>query len=62
MASARDDFDSRHLAVLRAVIDAGSITKAARQLHLSQPAVTASVKKLEGALGVTLLELSLIHI
>lgn len=56
MATARDDFDSRHLDVLRAVIDAGSITKAARQLHLSQPAVTASVKKLEGALGVTLLE------
>ena len=55
MATARDEFDSRHLDVLRAVIDAGSITKAARVLHLSQPAVTASVKKLEGALGVTLL-------
>ena len=56
MSSARDDFDSRHLDVLRAVIDAGSISKAARQLHVSQPAVTANVKKLEAALGVTLLE------
>ena len=56
MPPARDHFDSRHLDVLRAVIDAGSITKAARQLHVSQPAVTASVQKLEGALGVTLLE------
>ncbi|MBK7775002.1 MAG: LysR family transcriptional regulator [Sandaracinaceae bacterium] len=32
-------------------IDAGSITKAARQLHLSQPPWTASVKKLGGGAG-----------
>ena len=49
-------FDSRQLAVFRAVVEAGSITGAARRLHVSQPAVTASVQRLEGALGVTLLE------
>lgn len=50
------DFDSRHLRILRTVIETGSITGAARRLYVSQPAVTASVQKLEAALGVTLLE------
>ncbi|MAQ16525.1 MAG: LysR family transcriptional regulator [Sandaracinus sp.] len=48
--------DSRQLAVFCAVAEAGSITGASRQLHVSQPAVSATIQKLEGALGVTLLE------
>jgi DNA-binding transcriptional LysR family regulator len=49
-------FDSRQLALFRTVVEAGSLTGAARRVHVSQPAVTAAIQKLEGALGVTLLE------
>ena len=51
-------FDSRQLAVFRAVVEVGSMSGAARRLHVSQPAVTATIQKLEAALGVTLLERS----
>lgn len=51
-------FDSRQLALFRTVVEAGSLTGAARRVHVSQPAVTAAIQKLEGALGVTLLERS----
>lgn len=37
------------------VIKCGSVTKAARQLSLSQPAVSQSIRQLESALGVKLL-------
>ncbi len=56
MPTPRQEFDSRHLDVLRAVVEAGSISGAARRLHVSQPAITASVQKLEAALGQSLLE------
>jgi DNA-binding transcriptional LysR family regulator len=36
------------------VLGAGRISAAARVLHLSQPAVTAQIRKLEGALGAAL--------
>ena len=51
-------FDSRQLALFRTVVETGSLTAAARRVHVSQPAVTAAIQKLEGALGVTLLERS----
>jgi len=51
-------FDSRQLTLFRTVVEAGSLTAAARRVHVSQPAVTAAIQKLEGALGVTLLERS----
>lgn len=38
------------------VVDNGGFSKAAQQLHISQPALTAAVKKLERELGATLLE------
>jgi LysR family transcriptional regulator, cell division regulator len=38
------------------VVRAGSITRAAERLHTVQSNVTARIKKLEGALGVTLLK------
>lgn len=50
------NFDSRHLDVLRAVVETGSITAAARRLNVTQPAVTGSVQKLEAAVSKTLLE------
>ncbi len=49
---------SRHfenLLHLRAVVDAGSINRAATKIGLSQPALTRSIGKLEAALGVKLL-------
>ncbi len=49
---------SRHfenLLHLKAVVDAGSINRAAAAIHLSQPALTRSIGKLEAALGVKLL-------
>ncbi|HSX31626.1 MAG TPA: LysR family transcriptional regulator [Candidatus Saccharimonadales bacterium] len=37
------------------LIDAGSFTKAARELHISQPALSAAIAKLERELKITLL-------
>lgn len=46
----------RHLRVCRAVAQARSVSAAAEHEHLSQPAVTQAVAKLEGALGIALFE------
>src|SRR4051812_16617892 len=45
-----------HLAVLREVVRLGNITRAAEALGISQPGVTAQIKALEQACGLTLLE------
>jgi DNA-binding transcriptional LysR family regulator len=47
-------FDPALLLTFLAVIDAGRISAAAKAVRLSQPAVTAQVRKLEAALGVAL--------
>lgn len=44
----------QHLKTFLAVIASQSLTRAAEQLHLSQPAVSAHVRSLEQALGVSL--------
>jgi hypothetical protein len=44
----------RELQVLAAVVECGSMVKAAGQLGMSQPAVSAAIANLEGALGVRL--------
>src|SRR6185295_472641 len=44
----------RHLAVFRAVVKAGSVSAAARTLHVSQPAVTKTVRMLENEIGLPL--------
>ena len=44
-----------HCRVFHEVVRAGNITRAAEQLHVSQPAVSQTVKLLEEALGCTLL-------
>ncbi len=44
----------RHLVVFEAAARTGSFTKAAQELNVQQPAVSASIKQLETALGVIL--------
>ncbi len=46
----------RELRVLLAVAEQGSFRKAGRELHLTQPAVTAAIAELERTLGVRLFE------
>jgi DNA-binding transcriptional LysR family regulator len=47
--------DAGKLATLRAVVDAGSLSAAARRLNLTQPAVSRQVALLEAQLGTPLL-------
>lgn len=44
--------DRRHLTYFLAVVEAGSISAAARQLHISPPAISQSIKELERDLQV----------
>ncbi|OYU49536.1 MAG: LysR family transcriptional regulator [Rhizobiales bacterium PAR1] len=46
----------RHLRVFREVAQCHSISQAAKKVHLSQPAVTQAVGKLEEDLGISLLD------
>lgn len=50
--------DLRSLRTFVAVVDAGSLSKAAATLFVAQPALTAQIKKLEGELAAQLLERS----
>lgn len=50
------DLELRHLRVVCAIADAGSVTKAASQLGLAQPALTAQPQRIERALGGPLFE------
>ncbi|WP_113705276.1 LysR family transcriptional regulator [Nonomuraea lactucae] len=50
------DLELRHLRIVRAVADAGSVSKAAALLGLAQPALTAQLKRIERALGGALFE------
>lgn len=50
--------DLRTLRTFIAVVDAGSLSKAAATLFVAQPALTAQIKKLEGELDAQLLERS----
>ena len=45
-----------HLEYFRAVANAGSMTKAAEKLHVTQPTLSNSIKALEQELGVQLFE------
>lgn len=53
-----DGVDFRQLKSFLAVAEEGSITAAAKKLHLTQPAISRQIKALETELGVTLLERS----
>jgi DNA-binding transcriptional LysR family regulator len=48
--------DPRKLVYLATIIEQGSLAKAAKQLAVSQPALTKSMNRLEGELGTKLLE------
>ena len=50
--------DSRQLRYYVALIEAGSYTKAAEQLHISQPSLSATIKKLEESVGLSLIDRS----
>lgn len=45
-----------HLAIFHAIADTGSISAGARQLHISQPALSRELKTFETRLGVQLFE------
>ena len=46
----------RHLRIFEAVANCGSISRAAAELHLTQPAVSMQMKQLEEQIGLPLLE------
>lgn len=46
----------RHLRIMLAVADTGSVTQAAARNHVSQPAVSAALRGIEAALGTALFE------
>ena len=48
----------RHFRLIEALAVVGSLNKAAKDLHLSQPAASAMLKEVEDALGVTLFDRS----
>ncbi len=50
------DISLKHLEIFRAVVVAGSITKASRRIGLSQPAISQQLAKLEEMLGTQLLQ------
>src|ERR1043165_410742 len=45
------DLEIRHLRVLNAIADAGSLTRAAAALGFTQPALTAQLQRIERMLG-----------
>ncbi|MEW1654180.1 LysR family transcriptional regulator [Streptomyces sp. NPDC093707] len=50
------ELELRHLRILRAIADAGSLTRAATTLGLAQPALSAQLRRIERAFGGVLFE------
>jgi DNA-binding transcriptional LysR family regulator len=51
-----DQLNIRHLAVMAAAVRLGSVSRAAEAVHLTQPAATQGIAKLEAQLGLALFE------
>lgn len=49
-------FNLRHLAAIAAVVNRGSVSAAAGAIHLTQPAVTQAITRVESLLGLQLFE------
>lgn len=58
----RNNFEFLDLKAFLAVLDLGSFNEAARQLNLSQPALSRRIKGLEGAVGAQLIERTTRHV
>ncbi|MFD3415587.1 LysR family transcriptional regulator [Streptomyces cyaneofuscatus] len=52
------DLELRHLRILPAIAEAGSLTRAAAALMLSQPAMTTQLRRIEASFGQPLFERS----
>ncbi|MFE1442628.1 LysR substrate-binding domain-containing protein [Streptomyces sp. NPDC058739] len=50
------ELELRHLRTIRAIAEAGSLTRAAAELGLAQPALSAQLRRIERTLGGTLFE------
>lgn len=50
------ELELRHLKTIRAIAEAGSLTRAATVLGLAQPALSAQLRRIERALGGALFE------
>lgn len=62
LCSARMSIELRHFRCFLAIADTLSITRAAERLHLTQPAVSRTLRQLEHALGVRLVDRSTHHL
>ncbi|HEX6680129.1 MAG TPA: LysR family transcriptional regulator [Gaiellaceae bacterium] len=54
--------DLRQLRYLIAIVDEGGIRKASRQLYMTQPAISRTLRQLESELGVELIRRSTVGI
>ncbi|MDY0394110.1 LysR family transcriptional regulator [Virgibacillus halophilus] len=50
--------DIKQLSYFAAIVENKSFTKAAEQLHISQPSLSAAIKKLEDEVGLILIDRS----
>lgn len=62
LCSARMSIELRHFRCFLAIADTLSITRAAERLHLSQPAVSRTLRRLEQETGLTLVDRSTHHL
>ena len=58
----RMTIELRHLRCFLAIVDEGNITRAAMQLHLSQPALSRTLAQLERSLAILLIDRSTHHL